>query len=595
VIQRSAGSAVEEAEHGSRASEHKPPGRGRVGIVLVMILALLVSAVTRYWADEKRQAAIPNRGESGAGTSLSGMNSFALGLLLGGLRGPLVMILWTSSEAQKSQKNLEGIDTQIEWIRLLQPEFDTVHLFQIWNKAYNISVQMASLSNKYSVILDALEYAKSVDREKPEDVNILSAMAQLYFDKLGTSNEHVYYKKRIRQETLPHGSASQLRRQDPGWRPMYMNAMLDAHFNLLPSLITPLPGRQPPADPRQEYVDGSDLQFLVPYQPFPDGLSPFALAYNYDKRSEVLLNAGKQHHAQLSDLVIDSRPALALKNWAEDEWEQGRRRELEAFGLPEPDDRSVMEPITADFAPDHPIIDRHAAELAVFEYNRSGLLVRNAIEEYLRHLSNDDTNEGNYRSHMDELAADAQLTAGDRDYLAAQLAAPAARAPLLNSAAQHYIESIYLYEIVILKYNTDVQYLTSALPPGFARYRTTDRRGIEDLSPQQIDAVMNTVMRARGTARDSHSDDQTDYIAHIARAVTQRRHIASRKKEKKKEKEKGSGAPTPSPNKCALCVLCVLCVLWIQFHLNKETTEATEGTENTEKKIDELFVLGKRP
>ena len=45
----------------------------------------------------------------------------------------------------KNERDLEGFDTKLEWIRLLQPEFDPVHLFQIWNKAYNISVQMASM------------------------------------------------------------------------------------------------------------------------------------------------------------------------------------------------------------------------------------------------------------------------------------------------------------------------------------------------------------------------------------------------------------------------------------------------------------------
>ena len=39
------------------------------------------------------------------------MNSFALALLLGGLRGPLVMFLWTSSETQKTERNLEDFDT----------------------------------------------------------------------------------------------------------------------------------------------------------------------------------------------------------------------------------------------------------------------------------------------------------------------------------------------------------------------------------------------------------------------------------------------------------------------------------------------------
>ena len=75
------------------------------------------------------------------------------------------MSLWISSETQKQQNNLEDIDTKIEWIRFLQPEFDAVHLFQIWNKAYNISVKMTSLANKYSTIIDAIDYGQRVDQD----------------------------------------------------------------------------------------------------------------------------------------------------------------------------------------------------------------------------------------------------------------------------------------------------------------------------------------------------------------------------------------------------------------------------------------------
>ena len=70
------------------------------------------------------------------------------------------------ARSQKIDRDLEDFDTKIEWIRLLQPEFDTVHIFQIWNKAYNISVLMASPANKYTTILDAVDYARSVDQEQ---------------------------------------------------------------------------------------------------------------------------------------------------------------------------------------------------------------------------------------------------------------------------------------------------------------------------------------------------------------------------------------------------------------------------------------------
>src|SRR6202012_4826803 len=113
-------------------------------------------------------------------STLGNMDSFALALMLGGLRGPLVMFLWPAIENQKADHNLDDVDTMIEWVRLLQPEFASVHMFQMWNKAYNISAMMTSPANKYAVVLDALEYGANVDRDRPGDINILRSIQDIY-------------------------------------------------------------------------------------------------------------------------------------------------------------------------------------------------------------------------------------------------------------------------------------------------------------------------------------------------------------------------------------------------------------------------------
>jgi hypothetical protein len=187
------------------SSNPRQRGGGRAAIGVVLIAALICSAVLQQIAFSYRNAAVNrNRPEGAPAPSrVANLDSFSLALLLGGLRGPLVMFLWTNSESQKSDKDLESFDTQVELIRLLQPEFDTVHLFQIWNKAYNVSVQLASLSNKYAAILDAVEYAHRTDASNPNDINIVSATAGLFTDKLGNSTEKDYYRRRVRTETLP--------------------------------------------------------------------------------------------------------------------------------------------------------------------------------------------------------------------------------------------------------------------------------------------------------------------------------------------------------------------------------------------------------
>jgi hypothetical protein len=182
--------------------------RRRWTIVVVMIASLVLAGAARQWATTARQAASENplfplgtAGEGADQASLANMDSYALGLLLGGLRGPLVMFLWSTSESQKSSHNLEDFNTKIEWIRLLQPEFDTVHLYQIWNKAYNVSVQMANLPEKFGAILDAIDYADSVDRQRPDDINIIFTLASVFGNKLGDSHESGYYVQRVRQDT----------------------------------------------------------------------------------------------------------------------------------------------------------------------------------------------------------------------------------------------------------------------------------------------------------------------------------------------------------------------------------------------------------
>jgi hypothetical protein len=194
--------------------------RGRLFIIALLICSLALAGVSRYWAERWRAAAaldplLPASARRDSASGLSNMDSYALALLLGGLRGPLVMFLWSTSEAQKSAHDLEDFDTKVEWIRLLQPEFDTVHLFQIWNKAYNVSVQMANLPNKYAAILDGLDYARSVDQQRPDDINIIDAIGNLYGDKLGglslPAPEKAYYLRRVRQDTSALETLTQVR------------------------------------------------------------------------------------------------------------------------------------------------------------------------------------------------------------------------------------------------------------------------------------------------------------------------------------------------------------------------------------------------
>jgi hypothetical protein len=598
-------------------------------IVLVMVVSLLCAAGARYWSDERREIASPRAGAQPAAVSLGSMDSYALGLLLGGLRGPLVMFLWSQSENQKSDKDLENLDTMIEWIRLLQPEFDTVHIFQIWNKAYNISVQYASKANKYDVILGALDYADSVDRAKPDDINIVAAIGQLYFDKLGTSSEKEYYRKRVREETLPrllaitsvapgetkpvdvtisakdilayevaitaatgaatpqltadvktnnftnpalsfqisgdrplvwsdgYGSAKEInsnvtkmfvtntghdpiqfevrgsfsrdQSHDPGWRRMQLDPLLDTSFNVLKVYTNPSPGRRRPSElpPAQEWDDGSALQYLPQYAPYPDGVSTFGIAYNYYKRTEVLQNVEQQRHDQWSDLVIDSRPALSLKNWGEEELEQGHRREVQGFDLVNPDDPDELVHASADVKLNQKQAAPQDVMLAIADFDHARRVLPDCLKEYDRHIQHFPDRALQYQSYMQEVRAEIQLANADYEYLTAMVCPPDERDKHLIAANKAYVECRRQSYINLLRYYIDPRVVVQVLPKGFSNDRTSEHQQIESLSVEQASDAVYKADQILHDPRVRHpvDADRIEFDRYIDRAVIREKNL----------------------------------------------------------------------
>jgi len=570
----------------------------RVAVIVLLIVSLVAMAWTRDLVIADHDA-LRSRGRIVAAgpvvdASLSSMPSFATALLLGGLRGPLVMILWTSSENQKQQHDLQDFDTKVEWIRLLQPEFDTVHLFQIWNKAYNISVQMASLRNKYTTILDAIDYGQKVEKERPDDLNIITAVAMLYGDKLGTSQEHIYYRARIRREsqTLIHMSFPQSRaaefaklasaagwddkvspiesddksqidravvepiiakaleksfagpdityspesrresqENDPSWRRVRLDPLLDENGWILPSLLVaryPRPADLPADAP---WYDGSQLQFLKKYQPFPYGISTLALGYNDYKQSQLLQLLWNQHHIQSGDTVVDARPALTLKDWAHDEWERGRRYELRMWGqfIPESDDPVELEGPTANVAFDKPTADRAAYDAALYSYGLSARLFHDSLDEFRAHVIRYKQFAAVYFVHIDDAFSGEQLMMADHDYLAAATATGDERKKLLFASAVEYNAAMQHFAVTVLKYYIDEPVMAAIYPKDPATGQQYNRGTIENADPNSYMGLLTAGLKANALyfrdptthqysqMRDTYADDRQPYIDYIGR------------------------------------------------------------------------------
>jgi hypothetical protein len=582
---------------------------GKPFIVILLICSLALAGVSRNWTWELREAAavdplLPSTGVANGGnestSSLSNMDSYALALLLGGLRGPLVMFLWSSSEAQKSAHDLEDFDTKVEWIRLLQPEFDTVHLFQIWNKAYNVSVQMSNLPNKYAAILDALDYAASVDRQRPDDIDITYAVAGIYGDKLGNSHEAPYYIQRVRQETRapramakvtmpdaklsdflaaahaagmdePSSSieaddasktvtitldgeiADQLKpafsgpdvtfvavpkpkpMRDTAIKRVRLDAMLDENGNLLASKLAPTHPRPATLAADAEWYDGSELQFLKQYEPFPYGLSPQAIAYNYYKRSQMLQRVAHEQHIQSSTFVIDSRPALGLEFWSAQQAEDGRRAELRLFGIDDQGERLSLE-LRAPGA-DPSVATGWAAALAnrpdpaagpraLYDYAMAARLAHDERAEFDSDILLFPRSQDEYMSHLDDSAMFEALYSGDHDFLEGVLNPPA-RTTSWASAAGHYQAARQKVETEILHYYVDDAMAMAVYPIDPGTGQPTRRDNVDRLTPQAREALIVKVQVAGAdfykTHENQEADDRQEYLTYLSRCVSRLR------------------------------------------------------------------------
>jgi hypothetical protein len=504
--------------------------RGRKSLVILLIISIAAVGAMRLIASTQREKLEVQR----RATRMAGMDTFALGLILGGLRGPLVMFLWTSIESQKIERNLENIDTKIELVRMLQPQFMSVHIFQMWNKAYNLSVQVASLANKYSIILSAIDYGKNVDREQRDNLNILAQLGETYFQKLGSSTEKAYYIERIRQDTLPR-QTQKIARRDAAWQRTQHDVLLDEKGFLLPDLVQPRADRPKPRPGSTMEYDGSEMEYLRQFNTpdeggFPYGVSPLALGYNYYKRAAAVQNISGQKPLYTGEGVIDSRPGIVLRTWAEEEMERARRQEVICYGKAIPEDRWAMEPMTARLASNAkmPATDekiRKAVAEALFEYRRTAKVAQIAAEDFEKHAGNAAfaENATSYLYHIDTAKALSAMAIADGAYFNAMAAANGLSS---NPASQADLTTLYQKALTLLYFSVlrhDVEDEVAAvvysramnLPPG-----QVTKASIVQVDPKFYGAIYEaTVAEYRRANRSKVLADSTEeYSPYLERA-----------------------------------------------------------------------------
>ncbi len=536
--------------------------------LIAMAAALVAAGIMRPVTQATRQTLAP--GTAAAGTSagtLGRLDSAALALVLGGLRGPLVMALWTSTGDQQGQgaggdQLLGGLDTKLELIRLLQPQFDNVHLQQIFNKAYNISAEVVSPAARYTAVLDGVDYAEKVLDDRPYNVTLETQLYQLYSNKLGSADERDYYAFRVRQETRAGVGSTRMtfpadaqgavltaatqagvsprelqvrRGQNPSLRTAIVSSaaadavraalpelditleelvrdtsvegaalgrllpVIDAQGNVLPEL-TQAKREAPEGVQAGEYLDGSAIQFLEEFAPFPEGLSPHALSYEHAVRAYVLQEFAGQKHVLHSPSFVRAAPVRALRDWTASAYEEGRQFEAEAMGRVPPrrtkdgQQQAETELLSADLPLDGSVPFPAMLELALLYYERSQQLAEPSIERIEQHIASYPEAFGTFAWTIQYFGFLKVMLEADETYARLALGEFADdRTAAIARADALYEEAAGLGLDYVIWYHVDAD----VLPEGVGRYEVQD---LPRSTKQQMYAQMQVLRtRARGT------------------------------------------------------------------------------------------------
>ncbi|MEZ6140480.1 MAG: hypothetical protein R3B84_07910 [Zavarzinella sp.] len=119
-------------------------------------------------------------------TRLSGA---AINLLLTGTRGIVVCGLWNYAMEKAKKHEWNELDTTVKSITTLQPHFTSPWLFQSWNIAYNVSVEMDSLDDMYYYIARGINILAEGEDQNRRNPDLRWNMGFYYQNKFSVSDK----------------------------------------------------------------------------------------------------------------------------------------------------------------------------------------------------------------------------------------------------------------------------------------------------------------------------------------------------------------------------------------------------------------------
>jgi hypothetical protein len=113
----------------------------------------------------------------------------AVRLMLTGSRGFAVAFLWHSAIEKQKRNDFHEFEKRVVAVTKLQPHFITPWIFQSWNIAYNVSVEMHGSGDMYFYIARGIELLAEGERRNKRSPDMRYQIAFYYQNKFGVSDQ----------------------------------------------------------------------------------------------------------------------------------------------------------------------------------------------------------------------------------------------------------------------------------------------------------------------------------------------------------------------------------------------------------------------
>jgi len=173
----------------------RPPSKRQGVYAGCALVLLLLSAQVSGWLGAQRVA----RGmTSSKGRAAVDPTSFVGTFVLAGFRPLAINYLWIKASSLQQRKDHWELLSVYELLSRLQPTNPDVWVFNSWNMAYNISIEMSDQEDQWRWIKAGLKFIERGRKILPESEQIHAFESQLYFQKI--YDQMPQFRKRVEEE-----------------------------------------------------------------------------------------------------------------------------------------------------------------------------------------------------------------------------------------------------------------------------------------------------------------------------------------------------------------------------------------------------------